>query len=114
MSCRPVAHQRPAQQFDVVISALSAAVEPLIDNDGLLVSLRKKVALEVVVARFGRVGHVDIGYFPVRSFVNLTEVAFNPRAVAQSTLIGNWLDVYHAGTGTICLGTNLELDSLAN
>ena len=56
VTCRPVADQRPPQELDVVVGHLPAAVEPLIDDDGLLVGLREEVALEVGVARAAVLG----------------------------------------------------------
>ena len=44
---RPVAGERPAQDVDVVVGDLPAAVEPLVDDERVLVHLREEVPLEV-------------------------------------------------------------------
>ena len=99
--------------LDVVVGHLAAAVEPLVDDDRLLVGLREEVALEVGVARAGRVGHVDVGDPPLGPLVDLAEVALDPGAVAQRRLVGDRLDDDRAGAGAVGLGADLELDPLA-
>ncbi len=111
---RPVAHQRPAQQLDVVVGHLAAAVEPLVDDDRLLVGLGEEIALEVGVARAGRVGHVDVGDPALGSLVDLAEVALDPGPVPQRALVGDRLDDDGAGAGAVGLGADLELDALAD
>ena len=78
--------------FDVVVGHLAAAVEPLVDDDRLLVGLREEVALEVFIPRSGRVGHVDVGDAALGPLVDLAEVALDPGAVAQRALVGDRLD----------------------
>ena len=51
---RPVGDERPAQDVDVVVGDAAAAVEPLVDDDRVLVDLRIEVALEVACARSRR------------------------------------------------------------
>ena len=111
---RPVADQRAAEEVDVVVGHLAAAVEPLVDDDGLLVGLREEVALEVRVARAGRVGHVDVGHAALGPLVDLAQVALDPVAVAQRRLVRDRLDDDGAGPGAVGLGADLELGPLAD
>ena len=90
---RPVTHQRSAQQLDVIVGHLPATVEPLIDDDGRLVGLWEKVALEVRVSGTRRVGYVDIGDSPLE-FARSTKmkVSLNPGSIAERSLIRNRFD----------------------
>ena len=98
---RPVADERPAQDVDVVVGDLAAAVEALVDDDRVLVRLREEVALEVGVARAGGVGHVDVGDAPAGGLVDLAQVALDPVAVAQRQLARDRHDLHRARAGAV-------------
>ena len=110
---RPVADQRPAEQLDVIVGHLAAAVEPLVDDDRFLVRLREEVSLEVFISRSRRVGHVDVRDPALGPLVDLAEVPLDPGAVAERRLVGDRLDDDRARARAVGLGPDLELDPLA-
>ena len=111
----PVADQRPAQEVDVVVGHLAAAVEPLVDDDGLLVGLREEVALEVGVARARRCwARRRRRRGPsVRSWTlrRLPSTQSRLRS-GPSSAIGSTTTV--RGAGAVGPGADLELDALAD
>ena len=83
-----IAHGPPGdflllQNLDVVIGHAAAAIETLVDDDGLLVRLREEIALEVSVAQARRIGHVHIRHLAIGGRIDLAHIAFDPIAVAQ-------------------------------
>ena len=81
--------------LDVIVGHLSAAVEPLIDDDRFLVRLWEEVSLEIFISRSCRVGYVDIRDPALSPLVDLAEVPLDPGAVAQraSSAIGSTMTV---------------------
>ena len=99
--------------LDVVVGDLTAAVEPLVDDDGFLAGLREEVAFEVLIAGPRCVRHVDVGDAALGPFVNLVEIALDPGTVAERGLVGDRLDHDVATSRAVGVGADLELDPLA-
>ena len=94
-------HVGPPEDVDVVVRDLAAPVVALVDDHGLPVGLREEIALEVLVSRAGRVGHVHICDPPVRGFVDPREVALHPVPVPQRALVRHRHDIDGAGPCSI-------------
>ena len=107
---RPVADHGTAEQVDVVVGDLAAAVEPLVDDRRVLVGLGIEVPLEVRVSLTRRVGDVDVRHAPLGPLVDLVQVPLDPGPVAEapaSSAIGSTID--GAGVGAVGLGADLQL-----
>ena len=110
---RPVADERPAQHVDVVVRDLAAAVEALVDDDGVLVRLRIEVALEIGVAGLGGVGHVDVRDAPAGCRVDLLQVPLDPVAIAQRGFVLDRHDLHGARAAAVGVGAHGDLDDLS-
>ena len=93
---RPIADERTPQNIEVVISDLTAAVVPLVDDDGLTVGLREKVAGEVFVAERRCVWNVDVGDAPLRLVRHVAKIALHPIAIAQRRFVFDGNDFHNA------------------
>ena len=109
----PVGDHGPAQNVDVVIGDQAAAVEPFVDDDGVLVGLGEEVAFEVDVSGLGRVRHVDVGHPAVRRLVDLPHVPFHPVPVPQGIFVRDGDDPDRSRARTVRVGTDRDLDDLS-
>src|SRR6185295_16657427 len=73
-----LAHDRAPQLIDDVIGELTAFVEPLVDDRGLLANLREIVAVEIAVAGAGGVREIDVSDPAAGAFVDQAPVPFDP------------------------------------
>ena len=110
---RPIRRQRTAKNIDVVVGRLTAAVEPLVDDDRFLVGLRVEVALEVGVPLRGCVRHINIRHATAGCFVDFLQIPFDPVAIAQRGFVGDGHDRDRSRTRAIGIGTDANLDDLA-
>ena len=109
----PAAHRFLSQEIDVVVGDLPAAVEPLVDDERILVDLREEVALEVGQALEGGVRHVDVADLAVRRLLDLAEVALNPLHVSQGVFALERLDRDRPAVLAISVRADGDFDRLA-
>lgn len=80
---RPPREQRSVQQIDDVVGDEPAAVEALVDDDGVARELREEVASEIAVPATGCVGQVDVGDAAAGELGDSLSIGLDPGTVAQ-------------------------------
>ena len=93
---------RPGKEVEDVIRVLAAAVEALVDDEGLARGLREEVAFHELVAVRAGVGQVDVAYAATTGFGHAGEVPLHQIPHSQFRLV---LDRLHRhGSGPCAAG----------
>src|SRR5579863_8877485 len=89
---RPIRFDVAAQDLHDVIGHLPAAVEALVDDRALLLSLREVIAVEIGEAFRTGVRQVYVGKFSAGHLLHLAPIGLDPIDVAQGGLAGDGHD----------------------
>src|SRR5579872_4476250 len=108
-----LAHHWTAQLLDDVVGKLTAFVEALVDDGGILPDLREVIAIEAGIAVACGVGDVDVSDSASSGLFDAAAIALDPGEVAKAffALDGNDGDV--AGALAVGIRANFQYDLLA-